>query len=77
MEKSTREYNMEKLINMRQEVDDCTKAFDDAQDAYATEMFDFLSKEQVYTKKIQELVKLQITHYKNACRTAGGNVADL
>lgn len=57
---------MEKLVNMRQEVDECSKIFDVAQDHYATEMYDFLSKEQVYTTKIQELVKLQITHYKNA-----------
>jgi len=66
MEKTTREYNMEKILNLRQEEDESTKLFDDAQDAYATEMYDFLSKEQLYTQKIQELVMLQITHYKNA-----------
>lgn len=56
---------MEKLGNLRQDVDECTRIFDDAQDHYAAEMYDFLSKEQVYTRKIQELVMLQITHYTN------------
>ena len=57
---------MEKLTILQQNVDETTRVFDDAQDNYATEMFDFLSKEQVYTSKIQELVMLQVTHYKNA-----------
>ena len=33
---------MEKLGNLRQDVEDCTKLFDDAQDQYAAEMYDFL-----------------------------------
>ncbi len=57
---------MEKLGNLRQDVEDCTKLFDDAQDQYAAEMYDFLSKEQLYTRKIQELVLSQIKHYKTA-----------
>ena len=63
---------MEKLQALRQEVDDTSKVFEDCQDAYATEMFDFLSKEHLYTEKIQMLVKLQITHYKNAAAQLEG-----
>ncbi len=63
---------MEKLGNMRQDLDECTRVFDDAQNQYATEMYYFLSKEQAYTKKIQVLVMLQITHYKNAAAQLAG-----
>lgn len=53
MERSTREYNMEKLTSLRTEVDESTRKFEESQDAYATSMYEFISKEQQYTDKIQ------------------------
>ena len=55
MEKATREYNMEKLTTLKAEVDEATRKFEECQDSYATEMFDFLAKEQVYTDKIAQV----------------------
>ena len=63
---------MEKLQTLRTEVDEATRRFEDYQDAYATEMYEFLSKEQLYAEKIQQLVLLQITHYKNAAAQLEG-----
>lgn len=60
-EKSNREYQMGKLDALRAEVDEATKKFEDCQDAYATELFTFMSKEQLYTEKLQE-VGGTITH---------------
>lgn len=54
-EKSNREYQMGKLDGLRSEVDEATKKFEDCQDAYATELFTFMSKEQLYTEKLQEV----------------------
>ena len=55
MEKATREYNMEKLTTLKAEVDEFTRKFEECQDTYATDMFDFLAKEQVYTDKIAQV----------------------
>ena len=46
---------MGKLDALRAEVDEATKKFEDCQDAYATELFTFMSKEQLYTEKVQEV----------------------
>ena len=54
-EKSNREYQMGKIDALRAEVDEATKKFEDCQDAYATELFTFMSKEQLYTEKLQEV----------------------
>ncbi len=40
-----------------------------SQDKYATAMFEFLSEEQEYTENIQDLVKLQMSFYKQAATT--------
>ena len=63
MERSTREYNMEKLAALRTEVDESTRKFEECQDAYATSMYEFISKEQQYTDKIQ-LVCVSVTTVK-------------
>ena len=55
IEKSTREYNMEKLQSLKMEVDEATKKFEECQDAYATSMYEFISKEQEYTDMIQQV----------------------
>ena len=55
MEKASREYNMEKLTTLKAEVDEVTRKFEECQDTYATDMFDFLAKEQVYTDKIAQV----------------------
>ena len=62
VERATREYNMEKLTSLKTEVDEATRKFEECQDTYATEMFDFLAKEQTYTDKIA-----QVTRMKCAC----------
>ena len=46
---------MGKLDSLRSEVDEATKKFEDCQDAYATEMFTFMSREQLYTEKLREV----------------------
>ena len=46
---------MGKLDSLRSDVDESTKKFEDSQDAYATELFTFMSKEQLYTEKLQEV----------------------
>ena len=56
MEKATREYNMEKLTTLKAEVDEATRKFEECQDTYATDMFDFLAKEQTYTDKIAQVL---------------------
>ena len=53
--KSTRDYNMEKLTALKNEVDDSSRKFEECQDAYATSMYEFISKEQEYTDKIQRV----------------------
>ena len=55
MERATREYNMEKLTTLKAECDEATRKFEECQDTYATDMFDFLAKEQVYTDKIAQV----------------------
>ena len=55
IEKSTKEYNMEKLTTLRTEVDETSRKFEECQDAYATSMYEFISKEQEYTDKIQQV----------------------
>lgn len=46
---------MEKLVALKAEVDDATRKFEECQDAYATSMYEFISKEQEYTDKIQQV----------------------
>ena len=55
VERATREYNMEKLTSLKTEVDEATRKFEECQDTYATDMFDFLAKEQTYTDKIAQV----------------------
>ena len=55
VERATREYNMEKLTSLKTEVDEVTRKFEECQDTYATDMFDFLAKEQTYTDKIAQV----------------------
>ena len=55
IEKSNREYNMEKLASLKLEVDDFSRKFEECQDAYATSMYEFISREQEYTDKIQRV----------------------
>ena len=57
-EKSNREYQMGKIDALKTEVDEATKKFEDCQDAYATELFTFMSKEQLYTEKLQDVCHL-------------------
>ena len=53
---------MEKLTTLKAEVDEATRKFEESQDGYATEMFDFLAKEQVYTDKIAQVNKDVISY---------------
>ena len=55
VEKATREYNMEKLTSLKADVDEATRKFEECRDTYATDMFDFLAKEQTYTDKIAQV----------------------
>ena len=55
IEKSSREYNMEKLTALKTEVDEATRKFEECQDAYATSMYDFINREQEFTDKIQKV----------------------
>ena len=55
IERSSREYNMEKLTALKTDVDDFSRKFEECQDAYATSMYEFISKEQEYTDKIQQV----------------------
>ena len=54
-ERSSREYNMEKLVSLKQEVDELSRKFEECQDSYATEMFNFLRKEKEYTEHMQNV----------------------
>ena len=54
-ERSSREYPMGKLDALRADVEEAIKKFEDCQDAYATDMFAFLGKEQIYTHKLQQV----------------------
>ena len=51
---------MGKLDALKTEVDDATKKFEDCQNAYATEMFTFISKEREYTEKLKEVVHVHV-----------------
>ena len=55
IEKSSREYNMEKLTALKTDVDEATRKFEECQDAYATSMYDFINREQEFTDKIQRV----------------------
>lgn len=57
-EKSNREYQMGKIDALKSDVDEATKKFEDCQDAYATELFTFMSKEQLYTEKLLDVSSL-------------------
>ena len=46
---------MGKLDALRADVEEAIKKFEDCQDAYATDMFAFLGKEQIYTHKLQQV----------------------
>lgn len=46
---------MGKLDALRTDLDEATKKFEDCQDAYATELFTFMTKEQLYTEKLQDV----------------------
>jgi recombination DNA repair RAD52 pathway protein len=54
-EKSNREYQMGKIDALKSDVDEVTKKFEDCQDAYATELFTFMSREQLYTEKLLDV----------------------
>ena len=54
-EKSNREYQMGKIDSLKSDVDEVTKKFEDCQDAYATELFTFMSREQLYTEKLLDV----------------------
>ena len=43
---------MARIDALKAEVDEKTRKFEECQDAYATAMFSFLSKERDYTSKI-------------------------
>ena len=49
---------MGKLDALRADVDEAIRKFEDCQDAYATDMFGFLGKEQIYTEKLQQVSDL-------------------
>ena len=63
---------MGKLDSLRADVDEATKKFEDCQDAYATELFTFMSKEQYYTEKLQDVSTLNSVHlYVHVCVSKG------
>lgn len=63
IEKSTRDYNMEKLTTLKTEVDDTSRKFEECQDAYATSMYEFISCEQQYSDKIQRVRLFMYIYY--------------
>jgi hypothetical protein len=71
-ERSNREYQMGKLDSLRADVDEATKKFEDCQDAYATELFTFMSKEQQYTEKLQDFVRRQVAMLKQGVASLEG-----
>ena len=46
---------MGKIDALKSDVDEVTKKFEDCQDAYATELFTFMSREQLYTEKLLDV----------------------
>ena len=46
---------MGKIDTLKSDVDEVTKKFEDCQDAYATELFTFMSREQLYTEKLLDV----------------------
>ena len=63
---ASREYQIGKLDSLKTQVDEVSRKFEVCQDAYATAMFNFLSKEHLYTEKIQQMVKQQLSLHKQA-----------
>ena len=52
---------MGKIDTLKSDVDEVTKKFEDCQDAYATELFTFMSREQLYTEKLLDVSRLPFT----------------
>jgi hypothetical protein len=71
-EKSNREYQMGKIDALKSDVDEVTKKFEDCQDAYATELFTFMSREQLYTEKLLDFVRKQVSMLKQGVASLEG-----